>query len=189
VQLAGTTLHELGHCLAGRDAGHGPEWKLACQELGLIRCFARSQAYEKRDYAPELWKQINALGRPTDGVPAKRHVSTTGTPVPLVALAPKAPPCKAGIGSEGGHSRGPGSGSRLRLYMCQCEKPPNKARVGSDEFKAQCLRCGSIFERVVATERRARKIRILRFLETPNGASMTKMPRADFGVFNGRDNQ
>jgi hypothetical protein len=152
VQLAGTTVHELGHCLAGRDAAHGPKWKLACNELGLIRSFARSQAYEERDFEPKLWKQINALGRPTDGIPAKRHVSTTGAPVTAVAQPLKTPPCTAGIGSQGGESRGPGSG-RLRLYMCECPKKPNKARVASDEFNAQCLTCGSIFTKVDAKER------------------------------------
>src|SRR5215470_6291569 len=31
VQIAGTTIHELAHCLAGHAAGHGAIWKGACR--------------------------------------------------------------------------------------------------------------------------------------------------------------
>jgi hypothetical protein len=31
VQLAGTVVHELGHVLAGWNAGHGKDWKAAAQ--------------------------------------------------------------------------------------------------------------------------------------------------------------
>src|SRR6266545_2315465 len=31
VQIAGTTIHELGHVLAGMGTGHGPQWDAACK--------------------------------------------------------------------------------------------------------------------------------------------------------------
>jgi hypothetical protein len=37
-------------------------------------------------------------------------------------------------------------GSRLRLYACGCQ-PPVKVRVASDDYQAQCLRCGMLFVR------------------------------------------
>jgi hypothetical protein len=37
VQLAGTTVHELAHVVAGWEAGHGNGWKETCERLGL-RC-------------------------------------------------------------------------------------------------------------------------------------------------------
>src|SRR5947208_3595044 len=43
VQVAGTTLHELGHVLAGWGAGHGADWKRACERLGLRRALAAGQ--------------------------------------------------------------------------------------------------------------------------------------------------
>lgn len=36
------------------------------------------------------------------------------------------------------------TGSRLRLYECQCD-PPFKVRIASDVFAARCERCGSVF--------------------------------------------
>src|SRR5207302_6036153 len=41
VQVAGTTLHEMGHVLADVSVGHGAEWKRACERLGLRRAMAR----------------------------------------------------------------------------------------------------------------------------------------------------
>lgn len=40
VQLAGTTIHELAHVLAGSAAGHGKDWRRACERLGLRRAKA-----------------------------------------------------------------------------------------------------------------------------------------------------
>jgi predicted SprT family Zn-dependent metalloprotease len=36
-----TVLHEIAHALAGRHAGHGPEWKAACRHVGARpeRCY------------------------------------------------------------------------------------------------------------------------------------------------------
>src|SRR5437868_10589189 len=45
VQVAGTTLHELGHVLAGWGTGHGAEWKRACERLGLRRALAAGPCY------------------------------------------------------------------------------------------------------------------------------------------------
>jgi hypothetical protein len=136
-QLAGTTIHELGHCLTGSGAGHGRAWKRACKTLGLIRCEAAGQAYTDTDFASEIWDRIRLLPTPSDGVPSRRS---------------KARPCPLGIGTQGGTSRGPGSGSRLRLYMCACREPrPVKVRVASDDFQARCLVCESSFQRVNTT--------------------------------------
>ena len=35
VQVAGTTVHEIGHVLAGIGTGHGKDWKIACDRLVL----------------------------------------------------------------------------------------------------------------------------------------------------------
>jgi hypothetical protein len=56
--------------------------------------------------------------------------------------------CPLGIGTRGGRSRGAGSGSRLRLWMCDCGV---KVRVASDDFRAECQRCGSAFTRAIPT--------------------------------------
>lgn len=162
VQLAGTTLHELGHCLAGYEAGHGPKWRRACEALGLIRCRATGQAYNETHFDPEVWASLVHLPDPSDGAPAVRAnrqskpTGSSGHPTPA-----KLAPCPLGYGTQGGKSRGPGSGSRLRLYMCECPEPPNKARVASDNFNAQCLNCGSKFQLIEAVERPMRKIRSL----------------------------
>jgi len=54
-----------------------------------------------------------------------------------VVPAPK--PCPAGVGVKGGTSRGKGLGSRLRLWVCGCEKPV-QVRVASDDFRAPLRR-------------------------------------------------
>mgnify|MGYP003386783188 CR=1 FL=1 len=38
LQLAGTTIHELGHVLAGWGAGHSKQWHSASAQLGLRHC-------------------------------------------------------------------------------------------------------------------------------------------------------
>lgn len=133
VQLAGTTIHELGHCLAGPDAGHGPLWKAACKSLGLIHCEAAGQAYAEQDFARDIWSRIALLPATSDGAPARRAKSRR-----------QSAPCPLGIGTRGGKSRGPGSGSRLRLYICACPKP-FRVRIGRDDFQARCLKCESVF--------------------------------------------
>lgn len=172
IQLAGTTLHELGHCLAGWKAGHGQPWKEACEALGLVRCRATSQEYGPKDFAPEIWDWLTQMPAPSDGRP---FVGSKPMPGVLKGSAPSMPggipkpaPCPLGYGTQGGESRGPGSG-RLRLYMCQCPERPNKARVASDKFNAQCLTCGSLFEQVKAIEGRSRKITIPSHMRVQKG--------------------
>jgi hypothetical protein len=149
IQLAGTTIHELGHCLAGAAVGHGKVWRDACRTLGLIRCSAAGQAYGAKDFAPDVWARLILLSHPSDGSPAHRKKVRALLGVQPVA---KPAPCPLGNGTKGGTSRGPGSGSRLRLYMCGCVDRPFKVRVARDDFAALCLVCGAAFERVWGRE-------------------------------------
>jgi hypothetical protein len=143
IQLAGTTVHELAHCLAGRGAGHGAEWKAAAKVLGLRLVHAAGQAYEPDHFEPSVWSAIEALPHPTDGAPQFR-TTVTGAALPL-----RPRPCPLGIGTRGGTSRGKGSGSRMRLYVCGCPEgtPGRKARTASDTWDVTCNRCGCRFER------------------------------------------
>jgi len=117
VLIAGTTIHELAHCLAGNTAGHSAGWKAACKVLGLVHAEAAGQSYAPEHFAPDVWTAVTALSVPDDGRPtfARRGAGSRqlGRPVP-----PR--PCPLGIGTRGGHSRGAGSGSRLRLWVCAC---------------------------------------------------------------------
>jgi hypothetical protein len=109
VQLAGTTLHEMGHVLAGPMAGHDKAWKLACERLGLRRIKAAGTAYTLSMFDSRIRSQVAELIiRINDGSP---HIPG------LVGLQ-KIRPCSQGIGVRGGKSRGAGSGSRLRKYVC-----------------------------------------------------------------------
>src|SRR5262249_2561344 len=128
VQIAGTTIHELGHCLAGNTAGHGAIWKAACKVLGLIHTEAGGQSYAPEHFAPDAWAAVDALPVPDDGRPTFAHRGSG----PGIITRPVTPrPCPLGIGTRGGRSRGPGSGSRLRLWLCACV-PPVRVRVTSD---------------------------------------------------------
>ncbi len=135
LQLAGTTIHELAHSLAGRGCGHGPEWKAACGVLGLRFAQASGQAYEVEHFDPAVWAKVEALPHPSDGRPAFGG----GDSMPL-----RFRPCSAGVGTRGGKSRGVGSGSRMRLWVCGCPEGTvgRKVRVASDAWDATCNRCG-----------------------------------------------
>jgi predicted SprT family Zn-dependent metalloprotease len=153
LQLAGTTFHELAHILAGSTAGHGPEWKLAAHNLGLVCAEAAGQEYKIEDFDPEVWAKIAAVPSPSDGRPAFAVQNGAGVgfgPTAFIGLprAAKVRPCPLGIGKRNGKSRGPGAGSRLRLYACACQKPlVSKVRVASDTFRAICRNCETEFTR------------------------------------------
>lgn len=138
VQLAGTTIHELGHVLAGWKAGHGPDWHGACEKLGLRRILAAGTDYKWANFSPDIREAIAGLPVPQDGTP--NAIVLPG------GFVPKLKPCSAGVGTRGGKSRGTGSGSRLRLFCCACE-PPVRVRVARDDFQAACLCCDSVFVR------------------------------------------
>ena len=149
-QLWETMGHELAHVIAGHDAGHGPEWKAVAKRLGLRRPMAAGPAGIE-DLDPELMRVLRQIPIPQDGKPVTSSASVIRTePIPGSR-------CPLGIGTRDGESRGPGSGSRLRLFMCECPDPPVRARVARDEFDATCGKCGSKFQLVTAKERRPRR--------------------------------
>ncbi len=134
IQVAGTTIHEIGHVLAGPGTGHGKLWKDACRRLGLRCAKAAGMRYSLAAFAPEIrevvWRHEFSDGRPTGGFHAG--------PVAKVR------PCSQGVGTRGGKSRGKGSGSRYRKYVCQCE-PQIIIRAARDDLDATCNQCGADF--------------------------------------------
>lgn len=139
IQLAGTCIHELAHILAGPGAGHGPKWRAACTKLGLRFCKAAGTKYAPACFTQDVRHGIAALPKPTDGKPLATIV---GIEFPGLPILPRG--CSHGIGSRGGKSRGKGSGSRLRKWVCGCGVI---ARVSRDEFLATCGLCGTAFQR------------------------------------------
>lgn len=113
LQLAGTTVHELAHVLAGQGAGHSEAWKTACERLGLRRAKAAGMQYSLAALDTVLRERVNALAKHTDGSPA--FLSAMGPA--RIAATPR--PCSAGIGTRGGTSRGVGSGSRMLKVQCE----------------------------------------------------------------------
>jgi hypothetical protein len=143
VQLAGTTAHELAHVLAGWGAGHAKPWFEACQRLGLAKVAAAGTEYTQEAFQPWLWDYVQSIEKPTEGQPV-RSLMPTGIPGlsgPMGAMRLKG--CQAGIGTRGGKSRGTGSGSRLKLYQCECGQ---KVRVAGQAFDATHNPCGTKFE-------------------------------------------
>lgn len=113
VQLTGTTIHELGHVLAGWGAGHGTGWKEAAQRLGLRRPEAAGQRYLLAGIDPVVRLRASELAVTVgDGSPAfRRTMVRIGT----------VRPCSAGVGTRGGKSRGAGSGSRMVKVTCEAD--------------------------------------------------------------------
>lgn len=149
VQLTGTTIHELGHVLAGWGSGHGKEWHAACERLGLVKVLAGGTDYKwGENFQPWVESYAKAIESPDDGEPVRSFalqmpfVFGSGAPKQL-----KIKGCQAGIGTRGGKSRGVGSGSRLRLFQCECQRPV-KVRIAADEFDAVHNPCDSPFKRV-----------------------------------------
>lgn len=147
VQLAGTTVHELGHVLAGHQAGHGAEWKAACRKLGLRGIRAAGTHYVPSMFAPELREAIYNLPLPSDGRPhgvcdpVTRFIATLGTSTPI-----NIKPCGAGQGTRGGKSRGKGSGSRLLKLTCEgCGCVVRMTRKWIDTAGAPTCGCGGAF--------------------------------------------
>lgn len=157
IQIAGTTLHELAHVLAGWGAGHGKGWHDACERLGLLKMQAGGTEYSEANFAPWIWRYIASIEPPSEGQPVASLMGSPGSPlaVPYGFRVPKAiKGCQAGIGTRGGKSRGVGSGSRLRLFECACcgkkgQLPaPVKVRIAADVFDAVHKPCKSPFKRV-----------------------------------------
>jgi hypothetical protein len=142
VQLAGTVIHELGHVLAGMNAGHSSQWKDTAKALGFtVRPAAAGQVYHLAMIDPTIRHAVHELAqRIGDGRPEFRTFA-----IPTPPTQPR--PCSAGNGTRGGTSRGKGSGSRMRLWECACTPKPVKVRVASDDFRATCDRCDSAFKR------------------------------------------
>jgi len=137
VQLAGTTIHEMGHVLAGFGAGHSKDWKLACERLGLVGIQAAGTAYAMEMFTDDIRASIEKLisrlelAKPSNGLQGFPHA--------------KPRPCPMGIGTRGGKSRGVGSGSRLRKFVCECE-PPLIIRASRDEAHCTCSICKAEYQ-------------------------------------------
>lgn len=171
VQAIGTTLHELGHVLAGLQAGHGDEWKAACAKLGLVNMLAAGTAYSwDTNFEDGDWlKALQTLPQITDdGEPANvdemlqalHKLLGPNANLPWSMRPTKIKPCTAGWGARGGKSRttiatmatGQGPKSRLLLWQCKCATPFKVRATAKNsagmEFKATCGHCGAAFELV-----------------------------------------
>lgn len=137
LQLAGTTIHEIAHVAAGKKQGHGATWKQTAAMLGLIRAEAAGQTYDVADFDPAVWLLLSALPVPGDGVPLFKAIASGRRRNPGPA------PCPLGIGTRGGKSRGPGSGSRLVRWICDCVNPPKLRGARSAPVKATCKVCNA----------------------------------------------
>jgi hypothetical protein len=132
-QIAATTIHELAH--VATHSGHNRAWKEACAALGLRAVKMGCPRYYAAQFAPMVRESIARLNPPEDGAP-------NVTEEMLALLVRRG--CIAGIGTRGGKTRGPGSGSRLRKYIC----PHGQiVRASTDELDASCNVCGGKFIR------------------------------------------
>ena len=136
VQLAGTTLHEVSHVIAGYGAGHGRDWKDTCKRVGLRIAHAAGQQYSMAYFDPETRDAIARMESPFDGEPVGREVRG------LSPVNPK--PCGAAVGVRGGKSRGKGSGSRSLKVSCgSCGYVARVSRTWLDKAGAPLCPCNS----------------------------------------------
>ena len=115
IQLAGTTIHELGHVVAGPLAGHSNNWKAICAELGLIDIKAAGTDYSIDNFVWQIWEAMDVLNKPDDGVPVNAISGMNGFGNMQIR---RVGGCSQGIGTRGGTSRGVGSGSRMKKVAC-----------------------------------------------------------------------
>lgn len=147
IQLAGTTIHELGHVLAPIGSGHDKAWHEACDKLGLHKVLAAGHVYEPGNFDPKLWKAIQKLKSPDDGQPVCQLGAIPGVNPAHGGMLLKLKACTFGIGTRGGKSRGVGSGSRLLKYACEgIGHAPSIVRASAGaNFDATCNHCQSLF--------------------------------------------
>lgn len=159
VQVVGTTLHELGHVLAGWQAAHGPDWHAACAKLGLVNVRAAGTAYTWDNFESGDWQkalqslpQVTDDGRPADAQSMLQGLIKLFGPNVRLPKVAKLKPCTAGWGVKGGKSRttplNQSPGSRLLLWECGCTPKPVKVRHAGGDLKAKCLVCGQEFRLV-----------------------------------------
>ncbi len=143
VQLAGTTIHELGHALAGVGAGHDKDWKDACVRLGFTkRPAAAGQVYFLSLIRSEIRRQVYELaGEIGDGSP---DFARFGVGTGITVSKPR--PCSQGHGTRGGTSRGKGSGSRQVKATCGCGRIIRASRSVLEGAPIRCEACGEAFE-------------------------------------------
>lgn len=151
VQLAGTTIHELGHVLAGWGAGHSDDWKACVERLGMRRPKAAGQVYALAQLNPAVRVEANRIAQAiSDGLPSfAGRGGATGGIDPLGILlggglrVRKPRPCSAGYGTKGGTSRGPGSGSRMIKVACQAEGCGYQVRISQKWIAVGTPPCGA----------------------------------------------
>lgn len=132
-QLCSTLIHEAGHILAthrasGERQGHNDKWKEACLSLGYTSPVAYAKPETWAAFDPSLASLLQAVALPAaDGRTAKAWQWSTnpddppGTVVITGAngfVYTRRFRCSDGAGSQGGVSRGAGSGSRYLLASC-----------------------------------------------------------------------
>jgi hypothetical protein len=129
-EVLATLLHELAHTwqcekgTAGRPPHHNAEFVAKCMEFG-IPTNGRGVYLGVRHGSP-FERYCREHGIP---FPSAEGEAPAPTPEPLLPAPPATP-----------------RGSRLRKWVCGCEKPI-PVRVASDDFDATCNRCGEAFRR------------------------------------------